>query len=69
MPGAYSRTATQALTNVTHRYVELLADHGVAEACRLLPALAGGINIQGGRITCKAVADAHGMPFSPPQIE
>ena len=38
MPGAYSRTATQALTNVTHRYVELLADHGVAEACRLQPA-------------------------------
>jgi len=24
MPGAYARTATQALTNVTHRYVELL---------------------------------------------
>jgi len=52
MPGAYARTATQALTNVTHRYVEMLADHGVAEACRLQPALAGGINIQNGRITC-----------------
>ena len=26
MPGAYARTATQALTHVTHRYVELLAD-------------------------------------------
>jgi len=68
MPGAYSRTATQALTNVTHRYVELLADHGVAEACRLQPALAGGINVQGGRITCPAVAAAHGLPFAPPQI-
>ena len=69
MPGAYSRTATQALTNVTHRYVELLADHGVAEACRLQPALAGGINVQGGRITCPAVAAAHGMPCAPPQLD
>ena len=69
MPGAYARTATQALTNVTHRYVELLADHGLAEACRLQPALAGGINVQDGRITCQAVADAHGLKFHPPQLD
>ena len=29
MPAAYARTATQALTNVTYRYVELLADLGL----------------------------------------
>ena len=69
MPGAYARTATQALTNVTHRYIELLADNGLAEACRLQPALAGGINVQNGRITCKAVADAHGLKFNPPQLD
>jgi alanine dehydrogenase len=69
MPGAYARTATQALTNVTHRYIELLADHGLAEACRLQPALAGGINVQDGRITCQAVADAHGLKFNPPQLD
>jgi len=69
MPGAYARTATQALTNVTHRYVELLADHGLAEACRLQPALAGGINVQDGHITCKAVADAHGLKFNPPRLD
>ncbi|HUJ44149.1 MAG TPA: alanine dehydrogenase [Opitutaceae bacterium] len=69
MPGAYARTATQALTNVTDRYIELLADYGLAEACQRQPALAGGINIQAGRITCRAVADAHGMPFSPPQLD
>jgi len=68
MPGAYARTATQVLTNVTHRYVELLADHGLAEACRLQPALAGGINVQNDRITCQAVADAHGLPYHPPQL-
>jgi len=68
MPGAYARTATQALTNVTYPYVELLADHGLAEACRRQPALASGINVQDGRLTCPAVAEAHGMPWSAPAI-
>ena len=64
MPGAYSRTATQALTNVTHRYLGLIADHGLAEACRLKPELAGGINCHAGLLTCRPVAEAHGIPFS-----
>lgn len=68
MPAAYARTATQALTNVTYRYIESLADHGLVEACRLQPALAGGINIQDGHLTCKAVAEAHGLPWSPPAM-
>jgi alanine dehydrogenase len=68
MPGAYARTATQALTNVTYRYLELLADHGLSEACRLQPALKGGINVMGGNITHPAVAAAHGLSFSPPQL-
>jgi alanine dehydrogenase len=59
MPGAYARTATQALTNVTYRYLEMLADSGVEEACRKTPALAGGINIMNGKITHPAVAEAH----------
>ena len=42
MPAAYSRTATQALTNVTHRYVEMLANHGLAGACALALELVGG---------------------------
>jgi alanine dehydrogenase len=63
MPGAYARTATQALTNVTYRYLETLADLGVEEACLKNPALTGGINIKGGKITCKAVAEAHGLPM------
>src|SRR5262249_56911248 len=44
MPAAYARTATQALTNVTYRYVELLADLGLEGACKKQPALIGGIN-------------------------
>ena len=66
MPAAYARTATQALTNVTYRYVELLADFGLEEACKRQPALAGGINTRGGKLTCRAVADAHGLPYQPP---
>jgi alanine dehydrogenase len=68
MPGAYARTATQALTNVTHRYVELLADHGLAEACQRQPALIGGINVMNGHVTHKAVAEAHGLKFSAPEL-
>ena len=66
MPAAYSRTATQALTNVTYRYIELLADLGLKEACERQPALLGGINVMDGKVTCKAVADAHGMTFTKP---
>jgi len=61
MPGAYARTATQALTNVTGRYLEILADYGVEEACRRTPALLGGINVQAGKVIHPAVAEAHGM--------
>src|SRR6185436_10836514 len=61
MPAAYARTATQALTNVTYRYIELLADHGLEEACEKQPSLRGGINVMNGKVTYKAIAEAHGM--------
>jgi alanine dehydrogenase len=64
MPGAYARTATLALTNVTHPYVKSLADHGLKEACKQQPSMLGGINVMGGAITCEAVAISHGLPFS-----
>lgn len=68
MPGAYARTATQALINVTHRYIELLADHGLAEACQKQPALLGGINVMAGQVTYRPVAEAHGLPCSQPNF-
>lgn len=64
MPAAYARTATQALTNVTTRYVETLADHGVPGAFQRDPALLDGLNLIDGKITCRAVAEAHGMPYT-----
>ena len=66
MPAAYARTATQALTNVTYRYVELLADLGLEGACKKQPALIGGINTRDGRLTCEAVAEAHGLKYESP---
>ena len=66
MPAAYSRTATQALTNVTYRYIELHADHGLEEACQRQPALAGSVNVTRGQLTCRAVAQAHGLPYTKP---
>jgi len=66
MPAAYARTATQALTNVTYRYVELLADFGLEGACKKQPTLVGGINTRDGRLTCNAVAEAHGLKWEAP---
>jgi len=66
MPAAYARTATQALTNVTYRYVELLADLSLEGACKKQPALIGGINTRDGRLTCQAVAEAHGLEYEAP---
>lgn len=66
MPGAYARTATQALTNATHRYIQDLCDLGLWEACRRAPALVGGINVMGGHVTSRPVAEAHGLPYRDP---
>src|SRR6188768_3267564 len=65
MPGAYARTSTQALSNATARYVELLANFGLEEACQKQPALVGGINTRDGRLTQQAVAEAHGLKYEP----
>lgn len=64
MPGAYARTATQALNNVTVGFAKLLADCGVKEACQLEPALKLGVNTYEGALTNKAVAEAHDLPYA-----
>ena len=43
-------------------------DSGLAEACERQPALSGGINIQAGKLTHKAVAEAHGLAWSAPVL-
>jgi alanine dehydrogenase len=63
MPGAYARTATQALTNATIPYAMKIANLGLEDVMRQVPELLGGLNTHAGHVTYKAVADAHGMPY------
>ena len=65
VPGAYARTATQALTHATLPYALKIANLGGSEALRQLPELVGGLNTHAGAITCQAVAEAHGMVYHP----
>jgi alanine dehydrogenase len=65
MPGAVPITSTKALTNATLPYVEEIADHGLREAIAQDPALARGVNVIDGKITYEAVAEAHGLDFTP----
>jgi len=64
MPGAVPRTATIALTNVTVPYGIEIANKGIDLAAFSIPALKKGINVIGGKITFKAVADAHGFSYT-----
>ena len=61
MPGAVPFTSTYALTNVTLPYVLELGGWGVRAACEGDPSLALGVNVAGGMVTSRPVADAHRM--------
>jgi alanine dehydrogenase len=65
MPGGVPVTSTMALTNATLPYVEAIADHGLKDAVAADPELARGVNVIGGKVTYAAVAEAHGLPFTP----
>ena len=65
MPGGVPITATKALTNATLPYVEAIADKGLRNAVASDPELAKGVNVLGGKITYRAVAEAHGLEYTP----
>ena len=65
MPGAVPMSSTKALTNVTLRYAEAIADYGVRRAVARDPALAKGVNVVAGNVTYPAVAEAHGLGYVP----
>ena len=65
MPGAVPVTSTKGLTNVTLPYVEAIADKGLSRAIAEDPALARGVNTLSGNLTYRAVAEAHGLPYTP----
>ena len=63
MPGAYARTASQALTNATFPFLESLADFGLEGACRHRPPLTSGVVVWNGHLTNQAVAESLGLPW------
>jgi alanine dehydrogenase len=67
MPGAVPHTSTYALTNVTLPYALELANLGWREALRSDAALLPGLHTHEGALTIKPVADAHGLPWIPPE--
>jgi alanine dehydrogenase len=66
MPGGVPRTSTLALTNATFPYAKQLANKGWKKALKENPALEKGLNIVDGKVTYPAVAEAFGLPFTPP---
>ena len=61
IPGAVPNTSTIALTDATLKYALALADKGWEKACADDPALAQGVNIAGGKIVFKPIADVFGL--------
>lgn len=61
IPGAVARTSTFALTNATLPYIIELADKGYRKAAKENPALAKGINMLDGKLTCFPVSEAHNI--------
>lgn len=62
MPGAVSLSSTIALTNVTNRYGLKIADRGIESALAESKPIRAGLNCHTGRLTHRAVAEAHHLP-------
>lgn len=65
MPGAVPRTSTFALNNATRSFILALADNGVRDALNADEHLRNGLNVHDGAVTCRAVAEAYGLPYAP----
>ena len=63
MPGAVARTSTLALNNATLPFVLALADKGTQRALYEDAHLRNGLNIAAGHLTCRSVAEAHGLAW------
>ena len=65
MPGAVARTSTFALNNVTLPFTLALANKGYKQALDEDPHLREGLNVYGGRVTYRPVAEALGYEYIP----
>lgn len=64
IPGIVPRTSTLALTNATLPFIVRLASAGFEPTLRADPGFARGVNVAKGKVTCRAVAEAHGMAWT-----
>ena len=67
MPGAVARTSTFALNNATLPFTLALANKGYRQALADDPHLKAGLNVMDGKVTYKAVAEAHNLDFTAPE--
>ena len=67
MPGAVPNTSTYALNNVTLPYALALADKGYKKALLEDANFLAGLNVCGGKVTYKAVADDLGYEYVDPR--
>ena len=65
MPGAVGRTSTFALTNATSRFAIEIANLGWKAASKKHLEVRTGLNVVGGKVVYKAVAEAFGMSYTP----
>jgi alanine dehydrogenase len=65
MPGAVPKTSTQALTNATLPYALKIANRGWRDAMKENLEIRLGANVVNGKITCRGVAEAFGMEYTP----
>lgn len=63
MPGAYPRTATIALTNVTLSYIKTIADRGIVGAIKQDRSIRSAVNIFRGEVVHRALAESTGRAF------
>jgi len=63
MPGAYPKTSTLALTNVTLPYIKLIAGQGIETAIRGDAVIRSAMNTYKGFIVHKALADSTGQAY------
>jgi alanine dehydrogenase len=65
MPGAVAKTSTLALTNATLPYALEIANKGWERAMLQNPEIRFGANVVKGKVTCKGVAEAFDLPYTP----
>ena len=63
IPGIVPYTSTLALTNATLPFIVLLVEEGLERSLRNNSGFRKGLSMFKGRLTCQAVAEAHGLPY------